>query len=168
MKLEDLQPLNRWLELEKEIHARSGLSVNVFDANGVRITDFRFWPNDLCRMVKDIDAGKSTICATAHMNLANEAARSGKPVIEECDAGLLKIVVPILAQGQFIGAVGACGLLLGDGEVDTFLVNKITEIPDETLEPMAGRIPAISREKAEALVDFILQAIREMVAVHAI
>lgn len=120
MKLIDLAPLQKWIELEKDIHQKSGLDVNVFDTNGYRISDFKKWANRLCPEIKATDKGQSFICAPAHMNIAVLAMRSQQPVIEECDAGMLKLVAPIFLGDEYVGAFGACGFLLDDGEVDSF------------------------------------------------
>ena len=37
MKLTDIAPLERWIELEQEIHTCTGMDANVFDARGYRI-----------------------------------------------------------------------------------------------------------------------------------
>ncbi|MCK5419202.1 MAG: PocR ligand-binding domain-containing protein, partial [Desulfobacterales bacterium] len=155
MKLTDLAPLDRWIELEKDIHQKSGLDVNVFDTKGYRISEFKHWANRLCPEVKATDKGQSFICATAHMNIATLAMRSKQPVIEECDAGMLKLVVPIFSNDEYVGAVGACGFLLDDGEVDSFLVNKITDISEEKAERLAEGINSITTEKAEILGQYI-------------
>jgi ligand-binding sensor protein len=156
--------LEKWVELEKEIHARSGLDTNVFGIDGVRITDFKNWVNRLCPAIKDTDKGQAFICAVAHMNLAAQAKNTQAPVIEECDAGLMKLVVPIFFQGEFVGAVGACGVLLDDGEIDDFMITKTTEIDEDVIASLATDIPAITREAAEDLADFITARIEEIVA----
>ena len=89
------------------------------------------------------------------MNLATMAKNSGKPVVEECDAGLAKIVVPIFVRETFMGAVGACGLLMPDGEVDSFLVNKITDIDEEKVNALAHGIDSISNDSIDHLIAFI-------------
>jgi ligand-binding sensor protein len=155
MKLTDILPLDRWIELEKEINARFGLDANVFDTAGIRISDFKKWANKLCPEIKATDKGQSFICAVAHMNIANQAMESRQAVIEECDAGLVKVVVPIFADDTFLGAVGACGVLLDDGEVETFLIDKITGISEEKAEALAADIGAIKREDAEELARFV-------------
>lgn len=164
MKLTDLLPLEKWVELEKEIHARSGLESNVFNTDGIRITDNKVWVNRLCPAIKATDKGQAFICAVAHMNLANQAKEEGKPVIEACDAGLMKIVVPIIVDGKFIGAVGACGLLPADGEVDAFLVNKITEIEEETVESLCEDLAVMETTSAEEVAQFIWEKIESVVA----
>jgi len=164
MKLTDLLPLEQWVALEKEIHQRSGLDANVFGTDGVRISEFKAWVNRLCPAIKATDKGQAFICAVAHMNLAAQAKNTAAPVIEECDAGLMKLVVPIFFRGEFVGAVGACGALLDDGEIDDFMINKTTEIDEETIESLASGIPGIGIEDAEELADFIRARIEKIVA----
>jgi ligand-binding sensor protein len=163
MKLTDLAPLEKWMALEKDIHKKSGLDVNVFDTKGYRISEFKNWANRLCPEIKATDKGQSFICAPAHMNIATLAMRSKQPVIEECDAGLLKLVVPILLNDEYVGAVGACGFLLDDGEVDSFLVNKTTDINEDKVERLAEGIDSITTEEAEILAQYIEDQIAAIV-----
>ena len=164
MKLTDLAPLEKWIALEKDIHKQSGLDVNVFDTKGYRISEFKNWANRLCPEIKATDKGQSFICAPAHMNIATLAMRSRQPVIEECDAGMLKLVVPIILNDEYVGAVGACGFLLDDGEVDSFLVNKMTDINEDKVEKLTEGIDSITTEKAEILAQYIENQIAEIVA----
>ena len=163
MKLTGLAPLEKWTELEKDIHQKSGLDVNVFDTKGYRISEFKNWANRLCPEIKATDKGQSFICAPAHMNIATLAMRSKQPVIEECDAGMLKLVVPIFSNDEYVGAVGACGFLLGDGEVDSFLVNKMTDISEDKVERLAKGINSITTENAEILAQYIANQIAGIV-----
>jgi ligand-binding sensor protein len=166
MKLTDLAPLEKWVELEKDIHQKFGLDVNVFDTKGFRISEVKNWANRLCPEIKATDKGQSFICAPAHMNIAAQATRSRQPVIEECDAGMLKLVVPIFARGEIVGAIGACGFLLDNGEVDGYLVNKMTEISEEKVEILADGIPAITNENAKILAEYITNQIAKIIANH--
>ncbi len=162
MKLTDLLPLEKWIELEKTLFNESGLSASVFDINGIRITDYKVWCNKLCPVIKAIDKGQTFICAAAHQNIAAMAQNSGKPVVEECDAGLLKIVVPIFSNGDFLGGVGGCGLLPENGEIESFLINKLTDIDEDEIEKLSKGIPEISMEKAEAIGALMKQKLEEM------
>lgn len=163
MELLDLCPLETWKALEEEIRDRSGLNAAVFNTKGIRIIPPQKWPNRLCPEIKADPKGQSFICATAHMNLANQARDSREPVIEECDAGMLKLVVPIYVEDEFIGAVSGCGLLLDDGEADTFLVNKITGIQEERVEELAAGMAALSLNDAMQLCRFIQERVEAVV-----
>ena len=164
MKLTDIARLETWIALEKDIHKKSGLDVNVFDTKGYRISEFKNWANRLCPEIKATDKGQSFICAPAHMNIATLAMRSKQPIIEECDAGMLKLVVPIILNDEYVGAVGACGFLLDDGEVDSFLVNKMTDINEDRVERLSKGIDSITTEKAEILAQYIVNQIAGIVA----
>ncbi len=162
MKLTDIKPLKEWVAIERKIVDQSGLDANVFDTNGRRISNFKQWANRLCPAIKDTDRGQSFICAVAHMNLATIAKNTGRPVIEECDAGLMKMVVPIFFDNAFIGAFGACGGLLEGGEVDDFMINKTTDIEADTIENLAANIPVIDPEKVERVKNAIIAEITQM------
>jgi ligand-binding sensor protein len=164
MELTDLLPLEKWKELEEEITRRSGLDANIFNIDGIRITDYKKWANRLCPAIKATDKGQSYICAVAHMNLAIQAKQTQKSLVEECDAGLVKIIVPIFVKDAFLGAVGACGLLLDDGEVDPFLVNMTTGIDEEDIERLSADIETISTEKARIVVSYIEEEISKIIS----
>ncbi|MFZ5570858.1 MAG: PocR ligand-binding domain-containing protein [Thermodesulfobacteriota bacterium] len=155
MKLTDLLPVEKWIEFEKEIHRRSGLDSNVFDINGYRITGHKQWVNRLCPVVKDSDKGQSFICAVAHMNIAAQAQREKQAVIEACDAGLVKMVVPIFCGNEFLGAVGACGLLAEDGEIDGFMINRTIGLDENEIERLSRDIGMISMSKLTELATYI-------------
>jgi len=148
-------PLEKWMKLEKEINDNSALNASVFDADGIRITDFKKWANRLCPVVKANEKGRSYICAVAHQNAANQARKTREPAIVECDAGLVKAVVPIFVDDEFLGVAGGCGLLQGDSEVDSFLVNKTTGIPVAEIENLSDDITFISMAKLESVIEFI-------------
>jgi len=163
MELTDLLPIEDWIQLEKEIHKQYGLDTNVFNTSGIRITPHKAWVNRLCPEIKATDKGQSFICAVAHMNLATMARNSREAVVEECDAGIVKIVVPIFVGDNFVGAVGACGKCLDDGEVDTFLVNKVTDIEEEKVESLAQDIEVISTETTGELITFVQEKLQDII-----
>jgi ligand-binding sensor protein len=164
MELADILPLEKWLELEKDIFNRSGLASNVFNVNGIRITDYKVWVNRLCPAVKADDGGQSFICSVAHMNIAGMAKERKEPVVGECDAGLLKVVVPIFVNGKFLGIVGACGLLLDDGEVDSFMINRTIDMDEDKIAELSGEIRRISSDEVEALGKYIAERLDTIVS----
>ncbi|MGD8834696.1 MAG: PocR ligand-binding domain-containing protein [Desulfobacteraceae bacterium] len=164
MELLDLCSLEKWESLENEIRKRTGLNASVYNIEGYRIFPAEHWPNRLCPEIKAVPKGQSFICAAAHMNIALLAKSSKSPVIEECDAGLIKLVVPIFVKEEFVGAVSGCGMLLDDGEVDTFLVHKMTELDEALLEELSADLPAISMEQAHEISRFIQGQLEQIVA----
>ena len=162
MKLTDIAPLDKWLNLEKKINERSGLNASVFDVDGVRITHFKKWANKLCPVIKADEKGQDYICAVAHQNIAAQARRSHKAVVGECDAGLMKLVVPIFRNGEFLGVAGGCGYIAENGEVDMFMIGKTTGIPEEKLMDLADDIPVMTTQQAESHTRFIQVEIEQI------
>jgi len=166
MKLTDIAPLDKWLELEQKINERSGLNASVFNVDGVRITNFKRWANKLCPVIKADEKGQNYICAVAHQNIAAEAERSRQPVIAECDAGLMKMVVPIFVNGAFLGVAGGCGYVLGDGEVDTFMVNKTIGLAEEKLKNLSDDVPVMTPEQAQSHTEFIQNEVDQILMAY--
>lgn len=163
MKLTDIASLEKWMGFEKEIRAKSGLNAAVFDTKGMRITDYKEWANELCPVIKSNDNGQTFICSLAHQNTSAQAMKAKKAIIEECDAGLVKLVVPIFVNDEFLGVAGGCGLLAEDGEVDPFLIHKTTGIDEEKLEALSENIATIDKETLSALSDFISKRLNEII-----
>ena len=163
MKLTDIATRKQWIELEQQINARSGLNASVFDVDGLRITDFKRWANRLCPVIKADEKGQSYICAAAHQNIAAQAKRTRRPIIAECDAGLMKFAVPIFLNGEFLGVAGGCGYIMGDGEVDLFMVNKTTGIANEKLINLSDDVPTMTPEQAEALARFVEGEVNQII-----
>ena len=163
MKLTDILPLEKWVELEKQIHNRHGLNAAVLDKDGVRITDYRNWANRLCPVVKSNEKGQSFICALANQNMMAQAMQTRKPVTGECDAGLVKLVVPIFVGDAFLGIAGGCGLLLDDSEVESFLVSKITGIDESEIINLSDDIGRVAADKTESLIEDLQEQIDRIV-----
>ncbi len=167
LKLSDLIPVEDWIGIEEELNSRSGLNASVFDADGLRITDFKKWANRLCPAIKADKRGQSFICSVAHQNLAAEARKTRQPVVGECDVGLLKLVVPIFVQNQFLGVMGGCGLLADDGEVDTFVVEKTTDLRVEDIVGLSEDIGRLKEAGRSAAISFLEDQRNQIVAEHA-
>jgi ligand-binding sensor protein len=163
MKLTDIAPLKTWIELEQKINERSGLNASVFDVDGLRITDFKRWANKLCPVIKADPKGQDYICAVAHQNIAAQAQRSHQPVVAECDAGLMKLVVPIFVNGEFLGVAGGCGYIAENGEVEMFMISKTTGIAEEKLMELSDGIPVMTPEQAESHTQFIQVEIEQII-----
>lgn len=164
MQLTDLATIEEWIRLEKEIGEKSGLSAGVYNKDGVRITGYKAWANQLCPLINGDVRSRMMICAPAHQNLAGMAKKNGQAVVEECDAGFTKVVVPIFVGEAFVGAAGGCGRLSEGGNVELFMAAKALETSEEEVEKMAAGAGTISEGQIQELIDFINGRIEKIVA----
>ena len=166
MELIDVAPLETWRELEQQINKRSGMNASVFNTDGIRITDFVKWANRLCPEIKGNEKGQSYICSVAHQNLAAQSAKTRKAVIESCDAGMLKLVVPIFVNGDFLGVAGGCGCLEEKEDIDMFMINKTTGINEEKLVKLSEDIPLMTRDEAKSHANYIKNEIDSIIKAY--
>ncbi|HKL00506.1 MAG TPA: PocR ligand-binding domain-containing protein [Desulfotignum sp.] len=164
MELTDLCPLETWENLEQELFEKFNFQGSVFTPDGVRITDVKNFNNQLCPAIKANEKGQTYICSAAHMNMTAMAKNLGKPVVEECDAGLTKLVVPIFLENQFLGVAGGCGLLTEGNDVDTFAVTKIAEMDEALVTDLAGSVPRISSDLIATVSTFIQERVEKILA----
>ena len=164
MTLLDICPIETWEALETELYEKFNLQGSVFNPEGVRITQVKNFSNPLCPAIKAVEKGQTFICSAAHMNMTAMVKQSGKPAVEECDAGLTKLVVPIFYKDEFVGVAGGCGLLPQGESVDSFAVSKIADMDEAEVEKLASDVPPISRETITQAVDFIQERVQQILA----
>lgn len=163
MKLTDILPIEKWVELEKEISTLSGACANVYDIDGFKIIKEKNWSNRLCHKINHNKKGQTFICASAHQNMAIVARNTKKGVAQECDAGIVKIVVPIFKNDEFIGSIGCCGLMFEDGEVESFLICKTMDIDEDQIMALAEGVGVISERSAENIIQVIENKISKII-----
>jgi ligand-binding sensor protein len=162
MTLLDICPLETWETLETDLHEKFNLQGSVFNPEGVRITTVKNFSNPLCPAIKSIEKGQTFICSAAHMNMNAMVKKSRDPLVEECDAGLTKLVVPVFHNDEFLGVVGGCGLLPEGEAVDSFAVSKIAGMDEADVTRLAEDVPHISVETIAAAIDFIQERIQQI------
>lgn len=155
MLMTDLLTKDQWLDLEMTLHTDWNVNACAYNADGMTFTGFKNFVNPLCAEIKSHPEGIQAICSVAHQHMAKLAKASGKTVIEQCDAGLLKICTPVFHDGEFVGIVGGCGRVPEDAEVDTFTIHKAIGVPLDTVEELAKEVPVITMQKARDMAVFL-------------
>jgi ligand-binding sensor protein len=163
MKLDDVMPNEKWIEVEQEINRRSGLNAAVYNVAGVRITDFKKWANQLCPALRATEKGQEYICAVAHQNIAAQAIKTRKTIVNECDAGLMKFAVPIFVDNEFLGVAGGCGLLRDQQQVDTYLVHRTTGMDQDVVEELSENIETIANDRLESTISYVENKVGEFI-----
>ncbi len=163
MLLTEITPITNWTELENKTRKETGLDVSVFDKDGIRITENKEWINELCPKVKSIATGQTHICAVAHSNIAAMARKSGKNIVEECDAGLIKAVVPIFKDGEFVGALGGCGKMLDDSEIETEYICRTIKCDEQEIDALGKSVKVMTEDAAENAVEKMAEELAKIV-----
>lgn len=155
IELTDILSVDAWARFEKELFDRFHINCTVYSAAGTGLTGKPNWCNVLCPKIKANKDALAAICAPGNQNFMAQAKQTRTAVIGECDAGLIKIAVPIFAGGAFLGTAGGCGRLPEGGEVDTFMVHKATGMPEAEIASLCKDLGTMSQAQAEEMATFI-------------
>ena len=163
MALTDLLPPDDWQKFEAELFDHLSLNCTVYNENGNGVTGKPNWCNALCPEIKSNPNSLATICAAGNQFFMAEARNTGKPVIDVCDAGLLKIAVPIVVGGRFLGTAGGCGRLPEGGKVETFIIQMTNDLDESAIEALGSGLKTMTPSEALAAASYIEKRLGEIV-----
>ena len=155
MELTDILSVEDWIRFEQELHDRFNLNCTVYNTAGIGITGKPNWCNRICPEIKAHKESLAVICASGNQNFLAQAQGTGKPVVDECDAGLIKIAVPIFVDGKFLGTAGGCGRAPEGAELETFIIEKTTGLSEDDIRKLCRGLETITEDQAQEAVDFI-------------
>ncbi|MBN2059233.1 MAG: PocR ligand-binding domain-containing protein [Deltaproteobacteria bacterium] len=162
MELTDILSEEAWARFEKELSDRFHLNCTIYKSDGISVTVKQNFCNNLCPKIKANRDALAAICAPANQNLMARARQTRNAVIDECDAGLLKIAVPIFVGEEFLGTAGGCGVLLEGGEVEDFMIQKTTGLDEETIETLCRDLGSMTEDEARQAAAFIESRIAQL------
>jgi len=155
MELTDILTKNEWAAFEKELFERFQINCTVYDTTGTGVTGKTNWCNRLCPKIKANKDSLAAICAPGNQYFMAQAKQTHEAVIDECDAGMIKIAVPIFSEGEFLGTAGGCGLLPEGGEVETFIIEKTAGLSEAEIEELCQGLGTMTLDRAREIADFI-------------
>lgn len=163
MELTDIATVEEWIQFEQDLYDRFQMNCTVYNASGAGVTGRPTWCNRLCPQIKSHPDSLSAICAPGNQNFMAQARQTQKPVIGECDAGLMKIAVPIFNNGAFLGAAGGCGRLPENGELETLIIENTLGLSKQEIVDLCGGLKTMTTLQAEEMAGYIEQRIAQVV-----
>jgi ligand-binding sensor protein len=161
MELTDILSKEEWAAFEKELYDQFHINCSVYNTSGIGVTGKPNWCNRLCPQIKANEDSLAAICAPGNQNFMAQAKQTHKAVIGACDAGLMKIAVPIFSNGNFLGTAGGCGLLPQGGEVETFMIERTAGLSAEEIAALCEGMNSMTLAQAGEMADFIEERIAE-------
>jgi ligand-binding sensor protein len=164
MELTDIVPVESWRQLAENIHKRFGFNSCIYNRDNFIIHSPVGWANEVCPLIK---AGESrVICASSQQHMSKKLLESRKPVIDECEAGFTKFLVPIFLNETFLGCAGGCGCLITDNHIDTFYISKAVGKDEDEIKNLLKTIPKITRDTIIEASAYLQQEIEKITNAH--
>jgi ligand-binding sensor protein len=159
MELKDIMPVEEWKQLVEDINTSYGFNGTAYYINNNVLVKSDKWANKLCPAIK---AGDSRIvCATAQKRLSQKAQEEKVTVIEECDAGFTKFVIPVFVNNEFAGIIGGCGCLSGNAKIDSFYISKLLNKEETEIKDLLDTVQHISRDRLAEAIRYVEGKIEE-------
>lgn len=116
IKLADIVDVEFLQRFQDDFAKSMGIASVTVDLDGKPVTTPSYYTRFCDEFTHSTKCGDDR-CAESHLRGGQEAAKSGKPYVYECHAGLIDFAAPIILEGKLIGTI------LG-GQV-------LTDLPDE-------------------------------------
>jgi len=142
----DLRTKEEWQKILDRFQAETKMTATLTDNTGKQLIslDGRY---PLCAAVRGNEKALTFICSQTNTAMLAVIARTLRPEFDFCEAGLIRVVVPVVKDGSLIGQVTACGLASDEEEPNSFLVSKELGMSEEKAIELAQSTPLGSEEE---------------------
>jgi len=160
MRVYDIKPREEWQRVSDEIYKETEMPSAVLDSKKV-ILQTSGKRNPLCAIIRAIKESKSFICGQTQAFMAEKAKETRKSVIDACEAGMLKFVIPLFYKGKWEGSLTACGAGIPDAKIEGFIIAKSTNMNEEEIEELAQSIPEVDPAEISEAANQLFKELKE-------
>jgi ligand-binding sensor protein len=111
----------------------------------------------LCAAIRNNQTAATFICSQTNTAMLAVVKKTLEPEIDFCEAGLIRLVIPVVKNGELKGQVFACGLAAEDEELNSFLIAKQLNMPEHEVLELAKSTPFSSIEQLKQPVDLMFR-----------
>lgn len=160
--LKDVIDIDFLQQFQDDFAKGVGLASVTVDPDGTPVTKPSSYTRFCMEYTHSTETGDMR-CAESHRKGGEEAARTGKPVVYECHAGLIDFAAPIMLEGRLIGTILG-GQVLTDHPNDA----KYRKIANEIGVDEGGYVEAVqeirqlSRESIESAANVLFTVANHM------
>ncbi len=151
---------NNFENIQDSISAATDMALLTVDFRGIPVTK-HCRCSELCKKIRS-HPEFSSVCQKCDSRGGLEAARLGQPYIYLCHMGIVDFAVPIIVNGQYLGAVMA-GQVLLDTDNDKDLLEQIVgeksaviaSFNKTQLQGLYNKLPVMKLDKIKAIAGMI-------------
>ncbi|HKJ31437.1 MAG TPA: PocR ligand-binding domain-containing protein [Balneolales bacterium] len=148
----DLNSRENWQKLLDETQSSLGTPTALLNPDNVILQSIGE-RNELCREIRSLKQAVPVICGQSQRFMAEMARTQKTSVVEICEAGMAKLVVPIFRDQNYLGSITTCGCKLPETEIETYFIEKTTGIGGHAVAEMSEKIPIVQKEQLQQLAE---------------
>ncbi len=161
MSVYDIKSRTYWQKILDDICEKSGMPAALVDEKNV-VLQASGERNPLCSKIRSNNESLSFICSQTQQYMTHQAKTTGEPIIDACEAGMLKVLIPLFLDAVFVGSITACGSSIPGEEVETFAIAKSTKMDENKIIPLAKMIPEADQNLVKDIAQLLFQKIKGM------
>ncbi|MBW1836371.1 MAG: PocR ligand-binding domain-containing protein [Deltaproteobacteria bacterium] len=159
MGVYDIRSPEEWQKILDDVCQASGMPAALVDAKSVVLqSSGKRCP--LCAKIRSINESLSFICAQTQQFMVETSRTSRRPVIDACEAGMLKFLIPLFLDGEFTGSVTVCGCSFPGEEIEVFGISQVTKMKEDEIISLVKQVPEIEQAKVDEIVDRLFQKLK--------
>jgi ligand-binding sensor protein/anti-sigma regulatory factor (Ser/Thr protein kinase) len=128
LKITDIIDVDVLQRIQDSFSAATGLAAVTVDYKGNPITEYSNF-SEFCTCLRK-NSHNRDCCYQSDAHGGIESARSGKPSIYICHGGLVDLAVPIMVKGNYLGAILAGQIKIGEEEMKALPMRTSHELTD--------------------------------------
>lgn len=145
------------LSIQKDLISVTNMGIVIIDIDGEYITEKTNY-SEFCKVFRK-NSTLSLFCEKCDLKALNKVLLSRTPYIYKCHSGLIDVIIPILYEGEIIGAFLIGQFLLGNNqefELEKILKENIGKNIDlKLLQEKYKELTVISLEKLESIIRIV-------------
>jgi len=154
----DLKTEKEWKEILATLSFKTKMTASLTDRKGNIIqSKGEYCP--LCATIRGNKESLAFICSQTSQSMLAEVMETGKPIVDIGEAGLYRMVVPIMVRREIIGTVSVCGCAVEGEEIDEFYIAKQTGLSENEVLQLASFTPTCKQKDVKVIADQLLQTI---------
>jgi len=153
--LQDVIDMDFLQEFQDDFATGVGLASVTVDPNGTPLTNPSSYTRFCMGYTHSTECGDKR-CAESHRKGGEEAARTGKPVIYECHAGLIDFAAPIMIDGRLIGTILGGQVLMDEPKDEKYRkIAKEIGVDEDGYVEAVQEIKKLSRKSIESAANLL-------------
>jgi ligand-binding sensor protein len=162
MRVYDIRSPEEWQNVLDDVCQASGMPAALVDAKSV-VLQSSGKRNPLCAKIRSINESLSFICAQTQQFMVETSRTSRRPVIDACEAGMLKFLIPLFLDGEFAGSVTVCGCSFPGEEIEVFGISQVTKMKEDEIISLVKQVPEIEQAKVDEILYRLFQKLNPFI-----
>lgn len=148
MNVYDIKNESEWNAVLDALYEEVGMAASLTDPVG-KMLQVRGDRYPLCAAIRANEQSLTFVCSQTNTVMLAEVKVTLEPTVDECEVGLIRLVVPLVREGELVGQITACGSIADPEDADVFLLSKQLNVDEQEAQRLLEKTPGLSVDRAQ-------------------